>query len=165
MGEKKTSAACHRKKALLEDFLGGRLSGTEAERLTTHLQSCTACRGALEEARRSTLLLRVGLVPAQDPGPFFATRVMALIRAEEGRRALSGAIWRPLETLAWRLALTAAMALAFLVGYGVRSTLSQSPEVQVTRQPDTPEIFPEPVRQPLDRDEMLMAIAEKNHGR
>lgn len=165
MEEKKTRAACRGQEALLEDFLAGKLSGAEADQLSAHIESCAACRGALEAARRSTLLLRESLVPAQDPGPFFATRVMALIRAEEGRRALAGAIWKPLETLAWRLALTAAIALAFLVGYGVRSSLSQSPDVQVTRQPDTQEIFLEPVRQPLDRDEMLMAIAEKNHGR
>jgi anti-sigma factor RsiW len=163
MEEKKTRATCRGQEALLEDFLTGRLSGSESEQLATHLQSCAACCGALEAARQSTLLLRESIVPMQDPGPFFATRVMALIRAEEGRRALAGAIWRPLETLAWRLALTAAMALAFLVGYGVRSNLSQSPEVQMTRQPEAQEIFSEPVRQPLDRDDMLMAIAERNH--
>jgi anti-sigma factor RsiW len=165
MEENETRTACRGQEALLEDFLAGKLSGAEAEQLAAHLHSCAACRGAVEAARQSTLLLRESLVPVQDPGPFFAKRVMTLIRAEEGRRALAGAIWRPLETLAWRLALTAAIALAFLVGYGVRSNLSQSPEVQMTRQPDTQEIFPEPVRQPLDRDEMLMAIAEKNLGR
>jgi predicted anti-sigma-YlaC factor YlaD len=165
MEENKTRAACRGQEALLEDFLAGKLSGSETEQLTAHLQSCAACRGALEDARQSTLLLRESLLAMQDPGTFFATRVMALIRAEEGRRALAGAIWRPLETLSWRLALTAAMALAFLVGYGVRSNLSQSPEVQMTRQPEAQEIFSEPIRQPLDRDAMLMAIAERNHER
>ena len=159
--------ACPEQEVFLEDYLAGELSSPEAERVQAHLKNCPACAGALEEARASAPLLRALDEPAADSGPLFATRVMAAIREEESRRSLVSAFWQPLEILAWRLSLTAAVALAFLVGYGVRSDVGPAAEVQqvsTSGQADGRALFPEPAQQPSSEDEVLLTIVEKNHG-
>src|SRR5207245_9043780 len=78
------------------------------------LECCSRGREALGAARLGRELLREGLAPAKDPGATFTTRVMAGIRADEGRRQQ---FWRPLQVLAWRLALTTAAALMVLTVY------------------------------------------------
>jgi hypothetical protein len=69
------------------------------------------------------------------------------------------------EALSSRLALSAALALALLVGYGLTPYSSGLPEVTSVRQSTAPDIFPELAHQPMNRDEVLMTIAETNHGK
>lgn len=160
-------SACRDYQTLLEDYLSGELDAGAAERFLAHLNRCTACREAFEMVRLSSRIVRAAREPQADPGPGFSLRVMAAIREEGARRAAGGAFWRPLESLAWRLAVTAALVLAFLLGYGLRASFAPARPTppQVALQPEVRDIFPEPIQQPASRDEVLISMAEKNHGR
>jgi anti-sigma factor RsiW len=160
-------SACRDYQTLLEDYLSGELEGSAAERFLAHLVRCTSCREAFEMVRLSSRIVRAAREPQADPGPGFTRRVMAAIRDEGARRFAGGAFWRPLETLAWRLAVTATLVLAFLLGYGLRTSFVPAQPVpqQVALQPEVRDIFSEPVQQPASRDEILISMAERNHGR
>ncbi len=72
----------------------------------------------LEAISVSQSLLRAGLEPTAAPGPFFAKRVMAVIRAEEDRLAAQGStFWSPLQHLAARIAMAAAVLVMGLTIY------------------------------------------------
>jgi anti-sigma factor RsiW len=154
--------SCGEWEALLEDFLEGTLSRHAADQVSAHLGRCAVCREALDEARASVHLLRGGCEPTQDPGPIFARRVMALIRTEEtqGSRFL-----KPLESLAWRLALSASLVVALLIGYGLRPRIGAQTVITSARQARAEEIFPDPDQQPASRDEVLLEIAQTSHGK
>jgi anti-sigma factor RsiW len=154
--------ACGEWEGLLEDFLDGALSRHAADQVSAHLARCASCQEAMDAARASARLLRAGCGPVEDPGPVFARRVMALIREEEakGSRFLA-----PLESLAWRLALSASLVVALLIGYGLRPRAGSQVAVTSARQARTEEIFPDPDQQPASRDEVLLEIAQTNHGK
>jgi anti-sigma factor RsiW len=158
------SSACTDYEALLEDSISGELGGEDAARLTQHMRSCAGCRAALEAVAPSSRLLRMG-EPSADPGPGFSRIVMARIRGDKDVRAERG-FWQPLISLAWRFAATATLALAVLIAYD--STSHRQPEKTVATltaaQPQ--DIFsPDPARVPVSRDEVMMMVAENEHGK
>jgi hypothetical protein len=154
--------SCGEWEALLEDFLEGTLSRHSADQVSAHLARCGVCQEALDAARASGHLLRAGCEPTEDPGPVFARRVMALIREEETQGAK---FLKPLEVLAWRLAISASFAVALLIGYGLRPRTEAQTVIMSARQAGTEEIFPDPDQQPASRDEVLLEIAQTNHGK
>ncbi|MGH9746383.1 MAG: zf-HC2 domain-containing protein [Candidatus Acidiferrales bacterium] len=158
------SSACSEYEALLEDSVSGEIGGEDAARLTQHLRDCAGCRAALEAVAPSSRLLRMG-EPVADPGPAFARIVMARIRADKDVRAERG-FWQPLISTAWRFAATATLALAVLIAYD--STAHNQPEAKVASiggaQPQ--DIFsPDPTLMPASRDEVMMMVAENEHGK
>jgi anti-sigma factor RsiW len=155
--------SCGEWEVLLEDFLDGALSRHAADQVSGHLARCAVCREALDAARASARLLRAGCDPAEDPGPIFARRVMALIR--EGETQGSRFLAPFLEALAWRLALSASLVVALLIGYGLRPITGAQTVVVSARQARTEDIFPDPDQQPASRDEVLLEIAQTNHGK
>jgi len=166
MEGRKERSACREFEALLEDSLAGQLGGAEGERLSAHLSSCAACRQALEEARLGGQVVRLLRQPTEDLGAVFTRRVMAGIRDEEARRGRTWDFWRPIEVLALRFSLTAALALALLCGYGViHSRFSAPAEVEIAGQPEIRELFPEPAHQPITNDQILLSIADRSHGK
>ncbi len=161
-------AACRHYEAMWEDYLdvssasGGALAHNDAlaRELEEHLNRCGACREAFDAARLSRELLRKAFEPAPEPAGAFATRVLAGIRERE---SVGQQLWRPLEVLASRLALTSATLLLLLVGYLYLLApqdrgLTQSKN-QVT------DGFPQPVNEPSSQDEILLSLAEREHGR
>jgi anti-sigma factor RsiW len=154
--------SCAEWEVLLEGFLDGGLSRHAADEVSAHLGRCAACRDALDAARASARLLRAGCEPTQDPGPVFARRVMALIREKETQGAK---FLKPLEVLAWRLALSASLVVALLIGYGLRPRTGAQTVVTSARQAVNDEIFPDPDQQPTSRDEVLLEIAQTSHGK
>ncbi|HEV3254764.1 MAG TPA: hypothetical protein VG033_10165 [Candidatus Acidoferrales bacterium] len=88
--------------------------------------------------------------------------MMALIREEETQGAK---FLKPLEVLAWRLAISASLAVALLIGYGLRPRTEAQTVIMSARQAGTEEIFPDPDQQPASRDEVLLEIAQTNHGK
>jgi hypothetical protein len=160
------TTACSQYEAALEDHLHGDLGGSEAAELAEHLKTCSGCRAALDEAVLSARLLRIA-EPAADPGLGFSHMVMARIRAElhlhEGR-----SIWQPFVSLAWRFAATAAVALVVLVSFdaGRHSQLQQDQSLLVTnRLPELPELVPDQSSVPTSSDDVLLMMAETNHGK
>ncbi len=156
---------CEKFESLLEDYLSGDLPRQDAERLASHLNACGDCRQALEEARLSSRL--VGLFDrAEEPGPSFTRLVMARVSAAELWLQQQKNFWRPLEALAWRLAFSAALVLVFLFAYEIKASnpevVPQASGVLVQRA-DT---FVTPAyNSPTNTDEVLMAIAERDHER
>jgi len=149
-------SACARYEALLEDYLQGALSGTAAKEVEAHLERCVACREALEAARLGSQLVRESIAPAAEPGGAFATRVLARIREAEGQQVQ---FWRPLEVLASRMAVTAAVLLLVLSAYlfEFRPRTTQSAQTAIS------ESFPELGGQP-PQDEILPALAGNGNG-
>ncbi len=149
-------SACARYEALLEDYLQGALGGTAAEEVEAHVERCVACREALEAARLGSQLVRESIAPAAEPGGAFATRVLARIREGEGQQAQ---FWRPLEVLASRIAVTAAVLLLVLSAYlfEFRPPTMQSAQTAIS------ESFPELGGQP-PQDEILPALAGNGNG-
>ncbi|MGH9714973.1 MAG: zf-HC2 domain-containing protein [Candidatus Acidiferrales bacterium] len=158
------SSACPEFEALLEDHLAGELGGPDAARLSEHLHSCVGCRESLALATASTRLLAIA-EPTPDPGAGFARLVMARIRAEQERAAVEKGIWLPFVSLAWRFAAAAAFAVVLLFSYD--TTLHPNPQQNVAQIRGTRhrDLISDAGTPPDSRDDILMMMAETNHGK
>jgi anti-sigma factor RsiW len=165
MDRKYESPACMEYEALLEDSVSGEIGGSDAVRLSEHLKSCPGCLEAREHVAPSSRLLRLAEASA-DHGPGFARDVMARIRTDKDVRVEKG-FWQPLISLGWRFAATATVALALLVAYDttshVQEPAQEAPTLEAARIPDM--FSPDPARVPNSRDEVLMMVAENEHGK
>ena len=163
MNEEYRTTACSQYEAALEDHLHGDLGGPEAAELAEHLKTCSGCRTALDEGVLSTRLLRIA-EPAADPGPGFSHMVMARIRAElhlhEGR-----SIWKPFVSLAWRFAATAAVALVILISFDIGRHSRVQPDQSLLATNRLPELVPDQSSVPTSSDDVLLLMAETNHGK
>ena len=152
---------CRKFEARLEDFLGGE---SDSE-LQQHLGQCADCRSALEDSRLAGNLLRQALDPSREPRPAFLADVMARIQRQKAREESPAAFWRPLEFLASRLSLTAAVLLlalsAYLVEFGPNRNTAQLPNRTELSAGD----FPQPPGDPVSNEEVLQSLAVRNNGR
>jgi anti-sigma factor RsiW len=159
------TSACREYEAALEDYVNGEFADSETAKLKEHLKACSGCTEALAEAQVAARLLRAG-EPTADPGPGFARVTMARIRGEM-ETLEEKSIWRPFVALAWKLSATAALALVLLVTFDVRqrnNRLDQD-ELAIMAANETPELLSDEGRQPSNRDEMLILMAEEGHGK
>jgi len=156
-------AACPRYEAALEDHLQGVLRGPEAVILAEHLRSCTGCRAAFEDAAVSARLLAIA-EPAPDPGAGFSRIVMARVRRQlqlnEGK-----SIWRPVVSVAWRFAATAAFALLMLVSFDLGRQSQVQSDQSIVAENHVPEIAPDRPSLPANRDEVILMMADTSHGK
>ena len=162
-------SACLRCEAALEDYLAGDLDASSAKKVEEHLEKCMDCRGALNDAEASMRLFRAAgplLDRAPDPGPEFSRLVMARIRVETERRVAEGtSFWQPFVSMAWRFAATAMVVLAILLSYAVRGHNQPSQQVASVGQAPLTDVFsPDPTRAPTTQDEVLIMVAESDHG-
>lgn len=155
-------SACPEFESLLEDHLVGDLGGPEAVKLSEHLKSCAGCRKALDLAAASARLLAVA-EPTPDPGPGFARLVMARIRVEQEHGTSGKSIWFPFVSLAWRFAAAAAFAIFLLVSYD--TTLHPKQTVAQWRRNRPRDLVTVTGGPPETRDEILIMMAETNHGK
>ena len=125
--------------------------------LDGHLQGCADCRQALSDALLAGRLMRHARYMGNASSPAFVTRVMASIR--EATKAAPSAIWRPLELLASRMALVAAVALLALSVY-LREFVPARGTVAVNGPAEIGAIMPEPPAQPADADEVLLSLSD-----
>lgn len=158
------STACSGFEALLEDHLAGELGGPGAAKLSEHLKTCTGCQGALDLAAGSRRLLAVA-EPTPDPGPGFARVVMARIRAEQERIASEKTIWRPFVSVAWRFAAAASLAVIALVTYSTSLQPVPVENIAQLRPAQSRDLISDAGTPPESRDEILMMMAETNHGK
>ncbi|MFY9802954.1 MAG: zf-HC2 domain-containing protein [Candidatus Acidiferrales bacterium] len=163
MNPEYSSTACRQYEAALEDHLHGELSGAEAAELAGHLKSCSGCRAALDDAVLSTRLLAVA-EPAADPGPGFSHMVMARIRSElhsqEGK-----SVWQSFVSFAWRFAATAAFALVLLVTFDVSRHNQYQQDQSLLATNKLPELVPDHSSVPASADDVLLLMAETDHGK
>jgi hypothetical protein len=149
---------CPEYQASLEDILRDGEAYIESNSaLERHLQGCAACRESLHDARLAGKLMRHAGYPVNAASPAFVTRVMASIR--EATQAAPSAIWHPLELLASRMALAAAVVLLALSVY-LREFAPARGAVAVNAPAEIGAALPEPPAQPADADEVLMSLAD-----
>jgi len=159
------TSACREYEAALEDYVNGEFANSETAKLKEHLKACSGCTEALAEAQVAARLLRAG-EPTADPGPGFARVTMARIRGEM-ETLEEKSIWRPVVALAWKLSATAALALVLLVTFDVkqRNNRLDQDELAIMAANEAPELLSDEGRQPSNRDEMLILMAEEGHGK
>ncbi len=159
--------ACIEYEAILEDYLDGALDSAKLRAAETHWRDCAGCHAALEQASASVHLLRLA-GPSAGPGPAFARTVMARIRAAESDLSHSSeraGFWQPLVKVGWRFAATATVLLGVLVTYDAGWGRHAQHNHANTRLMGGNDIFaPDPANPPASRDEVLMMVADTNHG-
>ncbi|MGH9561491.1 MAG: hypothetical protein ACRD3S_08550, partial [Terracidiphilus sp.] len=133
--------------------------------LGKHLEQCKDCRSAMEDALLAGNLLRQVSEPAIMPRPAFLAGVMARIAVEMTRLESPAAFWTPLEFLASRVSLTAAVVLLALSAYLVEAGPQRNPVELTNRTELSASDFPQPPRDPVSNEEILQSLAERNHGR
>ncbi len=131
---------CRKFEARFEDYLGG---APDSE-LDDHLARCEDCRTALEDSRLAGSLLREAWEPASEPSQAFLANVMARIHQEEARAKSPAAFWAPLEFLASRLSLTAAVLLLALSVYLVEFAPHRNVRLGPIRTELSASDFPQP---------------------
>jgi predicted anti-sigma-YlaC factor YlaD len=157
-------SACPKYEALLEDLINCEANSAEAASLAEHMRECPGCRNAFKEAAAGARLLRYA-EPTPDPGPGFAHVVMARIRAADAASE-SKSIWQPFVSMAWKFAATAAMGLAVLITVDAtgHQTIQQDDAI-LARQADSRDLLSaDPANPPRNADDVLMLMAETNHG-
>ncbi|MFZ0521047.1 MAG: zf-HC2 domain-containing protein [Candidatus Acidiferrales bacterium] len=163
MNEDYRSVACQEYEAVLEDHVNGDLGGPEAAALSEHLKTCSGCRAALDEAVLSARLLRVA-EPAADPGPGFSHLVMARIRAELHPNEAKS-VWQSFVSLSWRFAAMAAFALVLLVTFDFSRHNQFQADPSLMAANTLPELVPDHRSVPASADDVLLMMAETNHGK
>ena len=153
---------CRKFEARLEDYLQGNRDAEIAE----HLRECANCSAALENSRLAGDLIRQVWEPAAEPRPIFLTGVLAKIREEKIRSESPAAFWSPLEFLASRLSLSAAVVLLILSAYlvGFAPHRFQAPPLP-SRTELNASVFPQPPGDPDSNEEVLLSLAERHYGR
>ena len=152
---------CRKFESRFEDYLGG---APDSE-LDDHLTRCGDCRSTLEDSRLAGDLLREAWEPASEPSRAFLANVMARIRQEEARAKSPAAFWAPLEFLASRLSLTAAVLLLALSVYLVEFAPHRSIPLRSIRSELSAGDFPQPPSDPVSNEEVLQSLSERNNGR
>jgi predicted anti-sigma-YlaC factor YlaD len=160
-GSRKAPMGCRKYEARFEDYLNG---AVDAE-LNAHLQACDACRAMVDDARLAGVWLRDAWEPTAEPRSTFLPAVMARIREQKMRDDAAAGFWTPLEFLASRVSMTAAVLLLALSGYmlGV-SQRAAPPPPPVTNTELSAADFPQPPNDPVDNEEVLQSLAERAYG-
>jgi hypothetical protein len=154
------SIPCREMESRLEDFL----SGAQDPELQAHLSQCERCSTALEDSRLAGSLLREALEPASEPTQAFLANVMARIHQQDVEVRSPAAFWAPLEFLASRLSLTAAVILLALSVYLVEFTPHRSLTLGSIRTELSASDFPQPPSDPVSNEEVLQSLAERTNG-
>ena len=136
-------------------------AGTDAG-LSAHLRECAQCREAVETAVLASQLVREAQRPVR-VSEAFITRVMAAIREQQPLLARPGAIWRPLEFLASRVALIAAVLLLGLSLYLAEFAPARAAG-SVSGPPEVGAGLPERPAFPANDDDVLISLAEMSNA-
>ena len=152
---------CRKFESRFEDYLGGK-PDTELE---SHIAQCQNCHVALEDSRLAGNLLRAAWEPSSEPSQAFLANVMARIHQEEARAKSPAAFWTPLEFLASRLSLTAAVLLLALSVYLVEFAPRRNVALGSVHSELNASDFPQPPADPVSNEEVLQSLAERTNGR
>jgi predicted anti-sigma-YlaC factor YlaD len=155
---------CRKYEVRMEDHLGVAPEAVESDlELSAHLRECARCRESFAAAQLSGTLFFAAEETEVQPSEAFVTRVMASIHEEQARLLAPAAVWRPLEVLASRFALVAAVVLlALSVFLGEFAPALRQPELGTTT--EIAGDWPEPPAQPATQDDVLMSLAEAENG-
>ena len=152
---------CRKFETRLEEYLEG-ISDFEVEE---HLTHCAGCRATLEDSRLAGDLLRRAWEPASEPRQEFLAGVLAKLREQQSRAEPPEAFWSPIEFLASRLSMTAAMLLLALSVYLVEfAPQRRTPPPLLNRTELRATDFPEPPGDPVSNEEVLQSLTQRTNG-
>jgi len=124
-----------------------------------HSAECADCREAVEELVETRKALRPMSVPVVEAGPWFATRVMAAIRARENElEERRNGVWLGIRRLAPRLVALCALVLVLGTTWAVqlrRADVATQPEMRPAES-----VF-ESVPAPLNDDVLVSGTGER----
>jgi hypothetical protein len=149
------AAATHPHAASIEVFLDALSPAHRA-----HFVECWRCREAGQDLLATQDLFKGIDSNAQEAGPWFTRRVMAAIAARERELALRVSAWSAVPRFAWRVSWISAIVL--LAG---STWLFERPVSAPSKQPSAmiaPEYLFEAPAPPMNQDDVLMSMAEKN---
>jgi hypothetical protein len=155
-----SSIPCRELESRFEDFL----SGAPDPELQAHLSRCERCSAALEDSRFAGSLLRDALDPASEPTQAFLSNAMARIRQQEAQIKSPAEFWAPLEFLASRLSLTAAVLLLALSVYLIEFPPHRNITLGSIHTELNASDFPQPPSDPVSNEEVLQSLAERTNG-
>ena len=130
------------------------LVGEIPSKFRSHLEHCEACVQHLDDLVTARNALRDDAVPATFDGPWFATRVMARISAEERILAGQEALWSVLPRLASRFTGVALIVIVVAGGWLMRRPAEHS-GIQNTAD----SVFD--TAGPITHDDVLSSVLEK----
>ena len=122
---------CKQIQDLLPAFLEGALSSFEKRLVDEHLATCKRCTAALEDQKKSTLLVQ-GLDEVEPP-PWFTQKVMSRVREEAGRKK-GDVFHRLFYPLRVKIPIQA-LASALIVVLALYVYRSVEPEMKVVQAP------------------------------
>jgi predicted anti-sigma-YlaC factor YlaD len=159
--------ACRKYQIRMEEYLDTPQAAESDAVLTEHLRECHECRESFAAAQLSQRLFTNAEPPPMEYAHSepFVTRVMASIREEQARISAPGPMWRPVEILASRFALVAAVVLlALSVFLGEFAPALRQSEFSATTTTEITGEWPEPPAQPATQDEILMTLVDADNG-
>lgn len=165
---KKSAEDCTKFRDFLERSAAGRPQATRLEEMLgdlppsqrQHIAVCGSCREAGEDYVATREIFKGVGSRGNVGGPWFAARVMKAIAARQRELALSLSPWSVVPRFASRLAW--AVAIVLLVG---STWLYERPAPALQRQPNgaaSQEYLFEAPQPPLNQDDVLISMAEKN---
>jgi hypothetical protein len=165
---KRQDGECERLQDWLESLATESVRGEGVEGLLeslpaqerAHFAKCSSCREAAQNLLATRGLLKGAVARAADGGPWFANRVLAAIAARERELALPVSPWSMVPRFASRLAWASAIVL--LAG---STWLYQRATAVPAKQPaaaSSPEYLFEAPQPPMNQDDVLISMAEKN---
>ncbi len=125
-----------------------------------HFAGCRSCRDTAQDLLAAREIFKGVAAHSEEAGPWFARRVMAAIAARERELALPVSPWAAIPRFASRLAWVTAVVL--LAG---TTWLYEKPVTAPSRQPvaaSSPEYLFEAPPQPMNQDDVLISMAERN---
>ncbi len=165
---KKSDEECRKLQDLLEDSAAARPEAVRLHQLSeawpaaqrAHLAACGNCREAAQDLLATRVIFRGVASSAGQAGPWFATRVMGAIRSQERELALPASLWVSVPRYASRLAWISAIVLV-----AGSTWLYERPVAVPNKQPaaaSSQEYLFEAPAQPMNQDDVLISMAEKN---
>ncbi len=165
---KKSDEECRELQDLLEESATARPEAVRVEELNEdwplaqrkHLADCGSCQEAAQDVLATREIFQGVASQAEEARPWFATLVMEAIRTRERELALPASLWSAFPRFASRLAWVAAVVL--LAG---SAWLYERPVAAPNRAPtaaSTQEYLFEAPAPPMNQDDVLISMAEKN---
>ena len=165
---KKNVEECGRLRDLLEESAEARPDAGRIEELSeawpagqrVHIAACKSCQEAAEDLLATREIFKGVASEAEQGRPWFATQVMGAIRARERELALGAGLWNAVPRYASRLAWISAVVL--LAGSTwLYERPAAAPNKTATAAPGPEYLFEAPA-QPMNQDDVLISMAEKN---
>ena len=161
---RRKTGECRAAEGWIQNLLNSCTASTAEECLSAgdpglrgHLEICRECRVELEESLAVRQLLRRRAAPAEDPGTFFAGRVMRTIAQQEAaRRAISANPWAAVLALAERVALVSALVLVLATTWLYET---RAADVERRSAVESMGASLDPAPPPADEGEVLTSLA------